>query len=361
MRPPRYIHRTGLLFFALSCFTLLTTLLFQIFYVICTKLDEYQGPVYRFVYFLQMYALWVVLFLRVYYLFRNSSFALSKLTITLYAAAFIAVPLAIIPTAIVLGFSAGNYLTLPYVALSLCLSTALLITFLAKLLEIVTGLGSDEILIRAATKNTLLALISISFTLLVLLVLMSLRIRHHGSGDYSIAEELVLELVVTVDVISNYLCVFLAYKFFDRRYYQLFGGLDRKFAKCFQKLLTKHLPETEAGSQHGRDSMMMITKQASHRSKPRTILAIVHAESNRPPCQPTETAEKSPSPISPESTLSLQRQYHSMPPPQMVHREVRALPTLKPISSNPVVREKRESLMMSELNAEAILDEISKP
>jgi len=260
LRPPLYIHRSGLFFFVISLFTLINAMLYDIFYLVCKELDDYQGPIYHIIYFLQIYSLWLILFLRVYYLFTNSMFKLSRAVVYAYYFCFIFVALAVIPVFVLFRLEAESYLTLPYVALSICFSTALLVTFLMKLLHIFLGVGADELLINTATKNTLLAFISICCTFVVIFVLIGLYIRHQGDwAHHSVLEELMLEFAILVDIVSNFVCVLLTYKFFDKQYYRICGPLDKKFTNAFKKYLKRQILRSRAVAE-GQDDEKTMTE-----------------------------------------------------------------------------------------------------
>ena len=129
---------------------------------------------------------------------------------------------------------AESYITLPYVALSILFNFGLMIGFLYKLSQLLTDMqlsGTQDLsaerpnknvidpLLITMTKNTLLAVISISCTFLVIIVLIYLYIRNDGEyKKHSITEEFILEFAILVDIVSNFICVLLSYHFFDFEY-----------------------------------------------------------------------------------------------------------------------------------------------
>eukprot|EP00484_Ammonia_sp_Unknown_P024524 CAMPEP_0197026674 /NCGR_PEP_ID=MMETSP1384-20130603/6711_1 /TAXON_ID=29189 /ORGANISM="Ammonia sp." /LENGTH=437 /DNA_ID=CAMNT_0042455379 /DNA_START=30 /DNA_END=1343 /DNA_ORIENTATION=- len=373
LRPPVYIHRSGLFFFVISLITLFNALLYDIFYLVCKELDEYEGPIYHTVYFLQIYSLWIILFLRVYYLFTNSMFRLSRTVVYAYCACFIAVALSVIPVFVLFRLEAESYLTLPYVALSICFSTALLVTFLMKLLHIFLGVGADELLINTATKNTLLAFISICCTFVVIFVLIGLYIRHQGDwAHHSVLEELMLEFAILVDIVSNFVCVLLTYKFFDKQYYRLCGPLDAKFTNAFKKYLKRRIVRTRSRSMNaGHDdekTMTEIVNSVNEEQLSTLTLTITTATKTTTTCTKSASSdghgitmilhgeENHDQHDEPNNlkTPSLNNQYHSLPAPATTSsRHSQPATTLaselalQRTHSNPVRAKTRESLLMN--------------
>lgn len=249
-KPPKPLFIIGLIFFIISSFTLFNALLYDVFYLTCRELDDYEGPIYHTCYFMQIYTLWLTLFCRLYYVFKESSYRLKKLSIYLYYAAFISVALCMIPMYIIFDLEAESFITLPYVTLSIAFNISLLVAFIYKLYQLLHDMQSassspkggirgsykkhtDPLLI-IMTKNTLLAVISILCTFLVIIVLIYLYARHKGHYErHSDMEEFVLEFVILVDIVSNFICILLSYQFFDNEY--------NRFCKCCNHRLHKYL------------------------------------------------------------------------------------------------------------------------
>ena len=143
-RPRKSLFITGLIFFIISTLTLINALLYDLFYLFCPILDDWEGPIYHSVYFCQIYTLWLVLFIRLYYVFRDSVYGLSKISVIAYYFAFISVAVVIVPMYIIFHLKAEKFITLPYVSLSLVFSATLLITFIYKLLQLFHNMNTNN-------------------------------------------------------------------------------------------------------------------------------------------------------------------------------------------------------------------------
>ena len=255
-KPGKPLFIIGLIFFIISLFTLLNALLYDIFYLVCMELDEYEGPIYHTSYFCQIYTLWLTLFFRLYFVFRDSQYRLSRVAVAIYVFCFVSVAMAIIPMYFVFDLNdAESYITLPYVALSILFNFGLMIGFLYKLSQLLTDMqlsGTQELsaerpnknvidpLLITMTKNTLLAVISISCTFLVIIVLIYLYIRNDGEyKKHSITEEFILEFAILVDIVSNFICVLLSYHFFDFEYQKVCKLCNNRLLKALHIEITK--------------------------------------------------------------------------------------------------------------------------
>eukprot|EP00483_Globobulimina_turgida_P010335 UN10355 len=97
-------------------------------------------------------------------------------------------------------------------------------------------------------KNTILAIMSISCTFLVIAVLVVLYVKHNGFEErHSILEELILELFILIDIVSNFICVLLSYSFFDPLFMKVCGSVNRKIVEYTSKKIS-----SSAGSRERR-------------------------------------------------------------------------------------------------------------
>ena len=117
---------------------------------------------------------------------------------------------------------------------------------------------ADPLLI-IMTKNTLLAVISISCTFLVIIVLIYLYIKHLGDYvSHTDMEEFALEFVILVDIVSNFICILLSYQFFDAEY--------NRFCKCCNKHMHTYLNiemEAKIKRLHSKKSLTVLTTSTS--------------------------------------------------------------------------------------------------
>ena len=87
----------------------------------------------------------------------------------------------------------------------------------------------DEQLLNLVAKNSLLAIVSISVTLLSF-ILVAL-IETFNSPHYNV----IVDIFIIADIYTNALCVFLSYKTFDGYYYKICGYCN---SKCIMKCLS---------------------------------------------------------------------------------------------------------------------------
>eukprot|EP01084_Bolivina_argentea_P034324 63525_1 len=256
IKPQKSLYIVGFVFFVVTLITLSQALIYDVMYLICPSLDQVEGPIYHATYFVQIFFLWIILFLRIYHIFRNSAFDLSKCIIRSYITAFICALAATIPIYYFFQFDADHFITLPYVAMSAIFSTAILITFIHRLILVFTNLGRDEYLLKSLVKHTILAATSISCTFLVIIVLIILYVKHSGVlSRHSVLEELILELFILIDIVSNFVCILLSYSFFDKIFHKLCGKVNDKVATFTSDKISSSIGTKDKDSHCGKRNM----------------------------------------------------------------------------------------------------------
>mmetsp|Transcript_42884 Transcript_42884/g.38109 ORF Transcript_42884/g.38109 Transcript_42884/m.38109 type:complete len:364 (-) Transcript_42884:137-1228(-) len=264
-RPQKALFITGLIFFIISWLTLFNALLYDLFFLFCPILDDWEGPIYHSIYFCQIYSLWLVLFTRLRHVFKDSVYRLSNISIISYYVVFISVAFAVVPMYIIFHLNAESFITLPYVSLSIIFSTILLIAFIYKLMNLFHDLNNTEqdqfairklknskqgsALLAVMTKNTLLATISILCTFCVIGHLLYLYVSHKGFHEkHSILEEFILEFVILIDIVSNFLCILLSYQFFDPQYQKFCKCCNKGMNDCFNIEIEKQMSKRKLSS-----------------------------------------------------------------------------------------------------------------
>eukprot|EP01083_Nonionella_stella_P041735 113048_1 len=118
-------------------------------------------------YVFQLYLLWIVLFIRLYYIFHSTPYSLSAVTIRIYCVIFIFSPLLTLLLAmdsfynifIVLGLNGGIFITL-----------SIVILYIFKLVQVYIHDSDNDQLLALITKNTILLIICTGFSFLILFI-----------------------------------------------------------------------------------------------------------------------------------------------------------------------------------------------
>eukprot|EP01083_Nonionella_stella_P196919 724271_1 len=140
--------------------------------------------------------------------------------------------------------------------MSAIFSTAILITFIHRLIILFANLGRDEYLLKSLVKHTILAATSISCTFLVIIVLIILYVKHNGAHSrHSVLEELILELFILIDIVSNFVCVLLSYSFFDKTFQKVCGKVHDKVASFTSEKISSSMGSKDKDLHCGKRTM----------------------------------------------------------------------------------------------------------
>ena len=259
------------LMFGVGLFFIIATILKSIeftIYMITVIFTCYGNPLYHaqfigpILYALQVFALCMVLFARLYVVFNNSVFQLSKCTLFLVSSLFIIIPILIILSFTVLPSLIAWYMTgfIMFIAVLYCIWITS--SFIYKLFKVYKNSNpmNDDALLSIITKNTILTLYSISATLLsIIFVLIVASIAN--TSPYI---RYIYDFAFLFDVYTNFCCVMMSYKLFDGYYRRLCECCDLKCKSwCFHlvgkddaKNMTINLKESmdvTANSKENRD------------------------------------------------------------------------------------------------------------
>ena len=229
----------GLAFCIISCMDLLATSITNPFFI-CNQ-------EYRFIDFLRsfqaissaihVYLLWIILFIKIHFVFKNTVFRLKTCSIKCWIILFIF--LFITYTTYFIGYFGiyvaddkdvdnftqteiiyiGSTVLLLWVFMTV-IPIALSILFVSKLIKVNKSAQSknqnkDDGLLAIITKITVLALLSIPSTMVLF--------YYYFYATTSPYRVYVRGWVYLLDTYSNFICILFSYKFFDR-YYMLFCG-----------------------------------------------------------------------------------------------------------------------------------------
>eukprot|EP01084_Bolivina_argentea_P101213 181502_1 len=240
-RPPKTLFIVGLLHLSISLCALASYLANSIQKTI-TCGAWFWSLFYIFMGFhsLQTYFLWIVLFLRVYYTFMDSVYTISRWTIYFFSLIFIAAAIAALLVMIPIFESSIQWIfTFTLLVLMVVMSFAISALFIYKLHCVYKSMIDaiqDDGLLSIITKNTILVLLSISFSIGSLLSTV-LTLYQWG---WAISR--IRNFIFLFDAYTNFICIILTYKFFDKYYHNICGCVDTKckiFCHCCTKLITK--------------------------------------------------------------------------------------------------------------------------
>eukprot|EP01083_Nonionella_stella_P112691 331814_1 len=172
-RPPLWLFYSALIFVFLSIIILCKYILYGL--SLCsyfTMLDAYFTRLFDIIfaglYMFQLYFLWILLFIRLYYILYETSCALSVVTIRIYSIIFIFSPLLTILLTMeafynmftVLGLTGAIFITL-----------SISVLYIFKLIHIYCIVHDNAVLLATIARNTILVIICMLFSSFILFVL----------------------------------------------------------------------------------------------------------------------------------------------------------------------------------------------
>eukprot|EP01084_Bolivina_argentea_P146260 256165_1 len=186
-------------------------------------------------YVIQIIVLGIILFYRLYTLFKSTPFQLSKLVTRFYLSLILIVSFLGIFAAVMY----SNYLSIARFVSSLIgifgmiLMISIICLYIYKLF-LVYKTGNDDDLMNVITKTSLLTFISILNTILVFITLPLFsfeKIQYSPHCNYA------WNLIVIADLYTNVFCIFLGFKHFKQHYIKVCGFCD---VKC-NRICTKYV------------------------------------------------------------------------------------------------------------------------
>ena len=246
-RPPKWLFYTNLIFILISIIVLTQCIIYGLShceYIIISKdvQDIVFNIIFRDLYVIQLYFLWIVLFIRLYYIFIDTPYTLSKLTIRIYSIIFIFAPVLTVLISvkdlytifIVLGLSGGIFITL-----------SIIILFIFKLIQVYTRYseyqehqnldnGNDDLqnakqenigLLTTITKNAILVIISTLFSLLILFILIMNFIFEVYKVQYDYQAQF-LDICLLLDIYITTICLIFQFKYLHPSYEYFCGCID---------------------------------------------------------------------------------------------------------------------------------------
>eukprot|EP01084_Bolivina_argentea_P095188 171145_1 len=237
-RPPKLLLIAGMIFNICVLFTMLTYVAVSIVWANSCNLQGQSFvrisllPLYGF----QYYFLWLVLLLRIYYVFKNTTFAASKCTICIFITIFcsLAICVLILPAGhgiLDIGETGWVILIVVLMGLSIIISLAITVLFIYKLHIVSETVKHDrkgnDIFGALIIKNTILALVSMSSFFINMVLFFVIP-----TFDMTSSLAYIRHFMFLLDSTTNFSCVTLSYQCFEKDYNIFCGWLDRKCTGC---------------------------------------------------------------------------------------------------------------------------------
>ena len=192
-----------------------------IFHLIATQL-----------YILQTMMLAAILFYRLYKVFKTTKFALNILTIRLFSTCYIIASLIGIGAGITYSThrTIGRFIGSIAGIFGIIIIGYIFILYVYKLFLVYKS-EKDEDLINVITKTSLLAFISIFNTFLVFTIIPLISVIN------SVHFSFIWNVLVVMDLYTNFFCIYLQYKYFNPYYLKICGVCDRKCVALWSKCI----------------------------------------------------------------------------------------------------------------------------
>ena len=246
-KTPKLSYYSGVTFCIISSFTLLSWGLMPIdicWIFVYTQWGVYIFRITKWFYLLQLYCLWLTLFIKLYYVFKDSIYSLSSCTIRLFITFFIFSPITMwIILNLSISFSedgrTGWIAFLSFAIFSVLLSY-LFIHKLFKLfrdtqkLNPISKMNPKNNILSTMTRTTILAIISLILSILSPVILYV----YYPSMHYNFLSLINYQLPM-MDIYTNFICVILTYGPFTKHYVVLCGICDLQCKKCLFKMISK--------------------------------------------------------------------------------------------------------------------------
>mmetsp|Transcript_31736 Transcript_31736/g.51349 ORF Transcript_31736/g.51349 Transcript_31736/m.51349 type:complete len:327 (-) Transcript_31736:1743-2723(-) len=261
-RPPKFVHYTSVAFIIDTFLCLIVTIPTYLWK--CDAKYNLLGAVMFTTFYLgQYFLLLLIVFLRLFYSFRDSVWGLRRCTLGVYAAAFTVLAISLIVFACLRPFAAeGEVIILnSFVSGQIAiLSLTMCALFIRKLYVVYSrGTTADMILIETITKTSIL-----TFTAIVSQFVTTAVSSSYSS--FSASTLFVLYCFFAIDVLTNYICIMLGFKFLDSQYRKVCSCLDSQCTSLILKCCggsvivqefsvqhsTLHISATAAGSNTNR-------------------------------------------------------------------------------------------------------------
>ena len=168
-KPSKLLFYPGLIFFIFSSFALVAAVRNAMgicFHGTDTNYLEFDHWIYFIIFYgIQTYLLWLILFLRLKYVFEGSMYQLSKLTVRLHVVIFVFIPIATPCLLLLLSYIKSELiytiLLLAIFVFIILFSMSLSILFIYKLLHVfkINCQQNSSKLLKTISKSTILAII----------------------------------------------------------------------------------------------------------------------------------------------------------------------------------------------------------
>eukprot|EP01083_Nonionella_stella_P097339 273589_1 len=264
-----------------SYFTVLdASLSHLLFDIICTNL-----------YVFQLYLLWIVFFIRLYYILRATAYALSVVIIRIYCAFFIISPLLTILLAIESLYITSIFIFFGLIG-AILITSSLMILYILKLLLVYTHDDEDSALLTTITKNTILTVISTSFSSLILIILLMEFVFSVYNDEYNVPpkhQEQFLHICFLLDCSITTCCLIFQFQSLHSKYACFCGRIDAICRHCCKQFVNLIEPDDDAPIPHGHVSLDLSQSETEQ-----SMDHIIHLEMAIQTGYPNQSLQESP-------------------------------------------------------------------
>lgn len=229
----------GLSFQIVTILTIIDLIIASIFYCPYTLHKKFsvlfniaQGT-YTILLAAHYYILLLILFIRLYFAFKGSTFALKKCTVRFYTFCYILQPITFISGSFLYlmdNEEFGLFLVAITAILILCIIISIVILYVNRLIMVYRLSDGDEHYMGIATKTTILTVICLTVTMIGYTPF--ILINYLNGHSYWI-----YEICLLIDIYANWICVVGGYPMFSTYYERLCGALDLKCRNCCRYIL----------------------------------------------------------------------------------------------------------------------------
>eukprot|EP01084_Bolivina_argentea_P314174 544159_1 len=220
---PKLLYYTGLMFVIISIILLTVAVPFN-FYCDDHWIFDIFTEIFSVSYSIHCYLMLILWFLRIYYVFKDTEFALNKCAFYFYFILAAIMPFLMIYSIIILSTdsSFGLIIFLVLLFLFLIFLLSLVGQFVFKLIRIYKNLSHQHQFIGIITRSTILTIFCLVFSIIYGLLMVARNV-----SDYILFRYLRNSFQL-LSIFINYVCVLLSYHYFDGYYAKCCTKMDNK-------------------------------------------------------------------------------------------------------------------------------------
>lgn len=256
-KSPKILYYGGLIFLIISSICLLfwSTMPMDICYTFISTTEGYTYfKITQYSWLVQLYFLWLTLFIKLYLIFKDSIYKLSIYTLRFFAVLFTLLPLAmwLIINIIIHVTNDGRYAWIAFICFGV-FSLILSCLFVYKLFKVYRDsqqlrfqdeMNLDDKILSTITRTTILALTSLLMSILCPVILYI----YYPSIHYEYGSLMNYEFPI-LDIYTNFICIALTFSVFNDQYKTVCGFCDTKCKYYTFKMVSKEVIRNHVNSE----------------------------------------------------------------------------------------------------------------